>query len=70
MWIKKKEYELLYARLDRLQQEKKEAFIYAAELKKAVKNFLKNERKTQNYRSVHNVLNKLETEIEKIGGNK
>lgn len=79
MWIKRKEYELLFAKLDRLQKEKKQA-IYSAdeaikekdeiieEYQRTLKRFLIIERKTQNYKSVQNVLNKLETELEKIGG--
>lgn len=79
MIIRKKEYELLYAKLDRLQSEKKQA-IYSAdetikelkgiitEYKRTLKTFIKNERKNQNYGSVQNVLNKLESELEKIGG--
>lgn len=68
MWITKKEYELIYARINRLQKEKQEAISRALEYEKLIRTFLRKERKTQNYRSVQNVLNKLETEVEGIGG--
>lgn len=79
MWISRKEYELLYAKVERLQNEKKEAIHLGdealrekngiiSEYRRVIRIFLKNERKNQNYRSVENVLNKLETEVEKVGG--
>lgn len=79
MWICRKEYELLYAKVERLQKEKKEAIHLGdealrekneliSEYRRVIRTFLKNERKNQNYRSVENVLNKLETEVEKVGG--
>lgn len=68
MWITKKEYELMYARIERMQKEKQEAISKALEYEKLIRTFLRKERKTQNYRSVQNVLNKLETEVEGIGG--
>ena len=68
MWITKKEYELMYVRIERLQKEKQEAISKALEYEKLIRTFLRKERKTQNYRSVQNVLNKLETEVEGIGG--
>ena len=68
MWITKKEYELMYARIERLQKEKQEAISKTLEYEKLIRTFLRKERKTQNYRSVQNVLNKLETEVEGIGG--
>lgn len=79
MWISKKEYTQMYERIERLHKEKKEAIHIGdealrekneiiAEYRRVLRNFLKVERKNQNYRSVDNVLNKLETEIEKIGG--
>ena len=79
MWISRKEYELLYAKAERLQMEKKEAIRLGdealrekngiiSEYRRVIRTFLKNERKNQNYRSVENVLNKLETEVEKVGG--
>lgn len=79
MWISRKEYEMLYAKAERLQKEKKEAIhlgdeaireknVIISEYRRVIRTFLKNERKNQNYRSVENVLNKLETEVEKVGG--
>lgn len=79
MFITRKEYEGLYSKVERLLKEKKEAIILGdekvkekneiiAEYRRLLRNFLKYERKNQNYGSVENVLNKLETEVEKIGG--
>lgn len=79
MFITRKEYEGLYSKVERLLKEKKEAIILGeeqirekneiiAEYRRMLRSFLKSERKNQNYGSVQNVLNKLETEIEKIGG--
>lgn len=79
MFITKKEYNAMYSKMERLIEEKKEAKDLAeekvrekneiiAEYRRLLRNFLKYERKNQNYGSVENVLNKLETEVEKIGG--
>lgn len=79
MFITKKEYDGLYSKVERLLKEKKEAINLGeqqvrekneiiAEYRRVIRTFLKLERKTQNYGSVENVLNKLQTEIEKIGG--
>lgn len=79
MFITKKEYDGLYSKVERLLKEKKEAINLGeqqvrekneiiAEYRRVIRTFLKFERKTQNYGSVENVLNKLQTEIEKIGG--
>ena len=79
MFITRKEYEGLYTKIERLLREKKEAINVGeekvrekneiiAEYRRLLRNFLKYERKNQNYGSVENVLNKLETEVEKIGG--
>ena len=79
MFITKKEYDGLYSKVERLLKEKKEAISLGeqqvrekneiiAEYRRVIRTFLKFERKTQNYGSVENVLNKLQTEIEKIGG--
>lgn len=79
MFITRKEYEGLYSKVERLLKEKKEAIILGddkvkekneiiAEYRRLLRNFIKYERKNQNYGSVENVLNKLETEVEKIGG--
>lgn len=79
MWIFKREYEQLYEKLEKLKKEKSEAIHLGneairekneliSEYRRVIRTFLKNERKNQNYRSVENVLNKLETEVEKVGG--
>lgn len=79
MFITKKEYNAMYSKMERLIEEKKEAKALAeekvrekneiiSEYRRVIRNFLKYERKNQNYNSVENVLNKLQTEIEKVGG--
>ena len=79
MFITRKEYEGFYSKIERLLKEKKEAINLGeekvrekneiiAEYRRVLRNFIKYERKNQNYGSVENVLNKLQTEIEKIGG--
>lgn len=79
MFITRKEYEGFYNKIERLLKEKKEAINLGeekvrekneiiAEYRRVLRNFIKYEHKNQNYGSVENVLNKLQTEIEKIGG--